>query len=442
MLDNRITLKTKGKFKFTYNWYASIFLFMGFIIVNLYFFTNNFSNTFLNVGGNGDEYYQYNLYSISNLTIEKIFYTPSQIYIFLCSTVDYVLKNPMMSTRVVSLIACFFLIITFIRRLILEKNDTIEKIYKSTLFICAIFITNQMFIGTSDFLSVVFIIPAFLLIIENFEFGKINLNLRQSVFVGVFFALSVATRPTTLVLILAFYITFFILAGFKPLFSKENLRAFIASVVVLFIINFLPIIEQHKIILDVKEVPEATGVNWFQRNYLMAKYWDANKIPNTQWLSTQDVIDYKKANSNFVFPKNQIDLLVKEPGLYFRQMTRMFIKAMYSSYRFMYLLFPFLFLSFIVNKKFRMINEVNSTCEKSLFQNKFIIIFHLISIVIFSFLAVKLFEFRWVIPTMTLYVFFALNYLSAFPLKVRYLVYNLSFISGIIMYSLFFMKTQ
>ena len=396
----------------------------------------------MNKSSNGDEDYQNTLYSIYDITFHKIFYTPDQTYILISSFVDYFINIPKISTRLVSLIACLFLLQYFIKRIISNKSTYLEKIYKSFLFICAIFITNQMFIGTSDFLSIVLIIPPFLIIIENFEFGKVNLNLKQSILVGAFFALSVATRPTALVLILAFYITFFILAGIKPLFSKENLRAFIASIIVLFMINFLPIIEQHKIILNIKEIPEATGVNWFQRNYLMAKYWDSNKIPDTQWLSTQDVIDFKKANPNFVFPKNQIDLLIKEPGLYFRQMTRMFIKAMYSSYRFMYLLFPLLFLSFLNNKKFKTINQVNSSYEKGLFQNKFVIIFHIISIVIFSFLAVKLFEFRWVIPILILYSFFALNYLSRFPLKVRYLVYNLSFISGIAMYILFFIKNS
>ncbi|MHB1148513.1 MAG: hypothetical protein ACYC01_13075 [Lutibacter sp.] len=430
------------RYKFLYAKNTSIYLFIGFLCLNLFYFTNNFFKTFLNVGGNGDEYYQYNLYSIYIVTLEKIFYTPSQTYIFISSAIDYFINNPMFSTRVVSIISCLLLIIYFIRRLISDKSDSVEKIYKSTLFICAIFITNQMFIGTSDFLSVVLIIPAFLIVIESIEFKKMNLSFKQSVFVGVFFALAIATRPTTLVLILAFYITFFILAGIKPLFCKENLRAFITSIIVLFMINFLPIVEQHKIILDVKEVPAETGVNWFQRNYLMAKYWDSNKIPNTQWLSTQDVIDFKKANPDFVFPKNQVDLFIQEPGLYFRQLTRMFIKAMYSSYRFMYLLFPLLFLSFLNHKKFNIIGRVNSAFEKSLFQNKFVIIFHLISIVIFSFLAVKLFEFRWVISTLILYSFFALNYLSQFPLKVRFLVYNLSFISGITMYILFFIKTQ
>ena len=441
MFDKMIKILKHDRYKFLYSEHTSIFLFIGFVCFNLYYFSNNFFRTFLNKGSNGDEDYQNTLYSISDITHKKIFYTSSQPYIFISSFIDYFINIPKISTRLVSLVACLFLLQYFIKRIISNKSTFLEKIYKSTLFICAIMITSQMFIGTSDFLAIVLIIPPFLIIIENFEFGKINLNLKQSILVGVLFAISVATRPTVLVLILAFYITFFIMAGIKPLFSKENLTAFVTGIIVLFMINLLPIIEQHKIILDLKEVPEATGVNWFQRNYLMAKYWDVDKIPNTQWLSTQDVIDFKKENPDFVFPKNQIDLLVKEPGLYFRQMTRMFIKAMYSSYRFMYLLFPLLFLSFLNHKKFNIVDQANSANEKSLFQNKFIIIFHLLSIVIFSFLAVKLFEFRWVIPTMILYSFFSLNYLSRFPLKVRFLVYNLSFLTGIAMYILFFIKT-
>lgn len=442
MFDKMIKIIKRDKFKFLYAKNTSIFLFIGFVCFNLYYFTNNFFKIFLNKFNNGDEDYQYTLYSISDVTLEKIFYTSAQPYIFISSFINYFINIPKISTRLVSLIAGLFLFQYFIKRIISSKSTILEKIYKSALFICAIMITSQLFIGTSDFLAIVLIIPPFLLLIENFEFGKINLNLKQSILVGTLFAISVATRPTVLVLILAFYITFFILEGIKPLFSKENLRAFIASIIILFMIDFLPIIEQHKIILNIKEIPEATGTNWFQRNYLMAKYWDANKIPDTQWLSTPDVLNFKKENPDFVFPKNQIDLLLKEPGLYIRQMTRMFIKALYSSYRFMYLLFPLLFLSFLKSEKFNIISRVNSANEKGLFQNKFVIIFHLLSIVIFSFLAVKLFEFRWVIPILILYTFFALNYLSQFPLKVRFLVYNLSFLSGIAMYILFFMKTQ
>lgn len=428
----------KNKFEFLYKKYISVFLYIVFLIVNLYYFTNNFFLSFLNKGWNGDEYYEGNLYTISNVTLEKIFSTPSQPYVFISSCVNFVVNSPKMATRVVSLAICLLLILFFIKKINSGKGISLEEIYKSTLFICSIFITNQMFIGTSDFFAFVLIVLPLLIIIENISTKKINLNVKQSVIVGIFFGLSVATRPTSLVLIASFYITLFLILGYKRMFCRENYIIAITSLVILFTINFVPLVEQHKIIFDIKEVPKETGVNWFQRNYLMAKYWDSNKIPHTQWISTQEVIDYKKANPNFDFPKNQIDLLIKEPGLYFRQMIRMFVKGLYSSYRYMYLLFPLLFLSFIKNKKLIGKLPINNSSEQDVFQNIIIVVFHLLSIIIFSFLAVKLFEFRWVIPSLILYTYFAINYLSKFPEKVRFLVYNLSFMSGIVMYILFF----
>lgn len=432
----------KSKFQFLYEKNLSIFLYIVFIAFNFYYFINNFFGTFLNKNSNGDEYYEYNLYLISNITFEKIFYTPSQTYILICSFFDYFISYPRFSTRIISLVACLLLLVYFIKRINLSENYFLEKIYKSSLFTCAIFITNQMFIGTSDFLAFILIVPAFLIIIESIESNHSNLMKKQSLLVGVLFALAIATRPTSIVLILSFYMSFFLLIGIKSIFSKENGIVLIACLIALCVINFLPVVENNTIVLDIKEVPKETGVTWFQRNYLMAKYWDSNKTPNTQWVSTQEVIDFKKANPNFVFPKNNFDLLLKEPGLYLRQMVRMFVKALYSSYRFMYLLFPILFLSFVKDKRFKLISAINVQNEKEILQNKFVIIFHLISILLFSFLAVKLFEFRWVIPILFLYTFFSINYLSKFPKKVRFLIYNLSFLSGIIMYCLFFIKTN
>ena len=430
----------KNKLKFLYNKNISIILFIGFLMLNLYYFIINFSLIFLNKGCNADEYYQDNLYSLSTISFEKIFYTPSQPYILISSFVNFVLKSPKISTRLVSLLACFLLVIYLVRKINLVKATLLEKTYQSILFICAVFITNQMFKGTSDFLAFVLIIPALLIIIENISKKKLNLSVKQSVIVGVFFGISVASRPTSFVLISSFYIVLLLMLGYKNFFCKENYRIAGTSLIILFIINFLPLVEQNTIILDVKEVPKETGVNWFQRNYLMAKYWDSNKIPNSKWISTQEVIDFKKANPNFIFPKNQIDLLIKEPGLYFRQMIRMFVKALYSSYRFMYLLFPILFVSFIKNKYIVSKIYINNNNEKDIFQNKIIVIFHLLSIILFSFLAVKLFEFRWVIPSMILYTYFSLKYVSNFPIKIRFLVYNVSFISGIFMYSLYFIN--
>lgn len=428
-------------FKFLFKRNVSLVFFICFLVLNLYYFANNFLLYFLNKGSNADEYYENNLYSIGTVSIEKIFYTQSQPYIFISSCFNFILKSPKIATRSVSLIVCLLLIFYFLKRINSGKCVLLEKIYKSTLFICAIFITNQMFIGTSDFLSFCFIIPAFLIVIESIEFGKINLDTKQSCIVGVLFALSIATRPTAVVLITAFYISFILIVGLKKMFCKSNYVIGITCLIFFFIINFLPIIQQNKVVLDVKEVPAATGVNWFQRNYLMAKYWDSKNTPTTQWVSTQEVIDFKKENPNFEFPKNQIDLLLKEPGLYFRQMIRMFVIALYTSYRFMYLLFPILFLSFVNKEKIKPIFTFNYGNESEIYQNKIIVIFHLLSIIMFSFLAVKLFEFRWIIPTMILYAYFSLNYLSKFTEESRFLIYNLSFISGIAMYSLFFIKT-
>ena len=428
-----------NKLKFLANRNLSIFLFAVFILINIYYFSHNFLNTFLNPGDNGDEHYHYRLYSILNFKLGDFFYVSSQPFIFLSSLVDSLLKSPRHSTRLISLIGSLILIFYFLRRIISNNSSRLENLYKSSLFICAIFITNQIFMGTPDFLSVVFVIPPFLLILENVKSKQIQISLKQSILAGLFFGLAVATRPTSIVLIFAFYLTLFLVSGIKPVISKWNLISLSTGAILLILLNFLPLIEQQKLILDVKEVPKETGVTWFQRNYLMAKYWDSNVRPTTQWVSTQEVIDFKKENPQFIFPKNQIDLLFMEPGLYTRQMIRMFLKALYSNYRFIYLLLPLLFLSFFIRKKQNILGRINRSYNK-LFENKFIIVFHLISIILFSFLAVKLFEFRWVISTMILYSFFSLTYLSHFPQKIRFLVYNISFLSGIGMYILFYIR--
>lgn len=434
-------LLLKNKFNYLYNESVSVFLFIIFLIFNLFYFIRNFFNTFLNKNSNGDEYYQYNLYSISDITIEKIFSTPSQTYIFISSLVDFIICSPKLSTRLVSILSFFFLILYFSKRIYVNETRKLEIVYKITLFICAISITNQMFIGTSDFLSFIFIVFPFLIIIENIRLKKINLTLKQCFLVGILFALSVTTRPTSIILIFSFCITFIMIIGFKPVFQRETWIIFMTGIFVVLMINIIPLLHQNRVVLDTKEIPEEIGVNWFQCNYLMAKFWDTDKIPTTQWITTDEVLEFKRDNPNFAFPKNQFDLLLKEPGLYFRQMIRMFTKALYSSYRYMYLLFPLLFFSFYKNKKSKIYMEINGFYKENLDRNKFIIVFYLLSIIFFSFLAVKLFEFRWIIPLLIIYCFLSLNYLSRFPIKIRVLIYNLSFLSGILMYTLTYIKT-
>ncbi|MGC4041484.1 MAG: hypothetical protein QM710_12060 [Flavobacterium sp.] len=419
---------------------SSIIFFVGFAIFNVCYFVANFFLYFLTTKYNGDEDYQATLYSVSDFSLEKFCYVKAQPYVFLSSFVDIFVRSPKYSTRVVSLIFAILLIIFFVKKIKALPSSSLERIYKISLFICAIFITNQIYMGTSDFLSYFLMVPAFLIILESIDSGKIQLTWKKCLMLGVLFGLSIASRPTAMILIVMFYASVFLIAGFRSVFCKENIIIFLSTVAVFALINILPIIQQHKIILDVKEVPKETGVDWFQRNYLMAKFWDANQIPRTQWVSTKDVIQFKKENPDFKFPKNQIDLLIKEPGLYFRQMVRMTFMAVYTSFRFMFLLFPILLLSFLNGKRFGFVNAINTGDPKETQKNKIIIIFHFLSILAFAFLAIKMFEFRWIIPIMILYAYYAIVYLSKFPERVRFIVYTLSFISGIALYSMFFLK--
>ncbi|MEM0541960.1 hypothetical protein WFZ85_05000 [Flavobacterium sp. j3] len=435
-----IANKLKTKLDFFYSKNVTVFLFILFSVVNLVYFISGFFMFFLNKKGNADEYYQYNLYTVTSFSLNNIFYTPSQPFIFLSSCVDYFLSKPMMSTRVVSLLLFVVLLVFFIKKIKAIQSTAIEKVYKITFFICAIAITNQMYSGTSDFLSFVFLVPPFLIILDSINLKKINLSINFCVFIGLLFAISIASRPTAIILIALFYTSMFLILGFKIIFCKENLVMLLSLGFFLSLINFLPIIQQQKIILDVKEVPEETGVNWFQKNYLMAKFWDSNKIPTSQWISTAEVIEFKKQNPNFEFPKNQIELLLKEPGLYFRQMIRMFVKAMYTSFRFMYFLFPIMLLSFINSKRISWLKTCNYKNPNGIAKNKIIVLFHFISIIVFSFIAVKMFEFRWVIPIMILYTYYAIHYISLLPIKARFLIYNFSFICGILLYMMFFIK--
>jgi hypothetical protein len=435
----------RDKLAFLYSKKTSVVLFIGFVILNLYFFIKNFCIIFFNVGSNADEYYENNLYSISNISIDKIFYTPSQPYVFLSSLVNSLINSPKIAVRFVSLISCVFLLFYFIKRIkinrCVEEDILLERTYGLSFFVCAIFITNQMFIGTSDFLSVVFLVFALFHILKSINSGKIELSNKKSIVVGVLLALAVATRPTAMVLIMSFYFSILVILGFQNIFIKQNYLIGFTGLLVFIIINIFPVIEQSTVILDVKEVPKETGVNWFQRNYLMAKFWDEGKIPNTQWIGTIEVINYKKENPDFVFPKNQFDLMVKEPGLFFRQLSRMFIKGLYTSCRYMYLLFPLMFLAFIKKNKYLNIIQISkSETSNSESRNRVLVVFHLTSIVLFSFLAIKLLEFRWLIPSLILYTFFSINYLSNFSKNVRFLIYNASFLSGIVLYLWFFIK--
>jgi len=410
-------------------------LFLIFALFNAVYFINNFFLFFLNKNDNADEYYHKNVYNLVDLSLEKLFCSPSQPYIFLASLFNVVVNNPKIATRLVSLVFSTLLILFLFKKGNKVKTTNREKLVKATLLLCAIYITNQHYIGTSDFLSYYFIVIALYLMLKGEHWQNLQFSNKKACLIGLLLALTIATRPTAIILIGCFYLALVIVIGFKPVFSKSNIIIGSSAAFFILVINAYPLFHQNTLVFDVKEIPKETGVTWFQRNYLMAKNWDSHKTPNTKWVSIQEVIDFKKQNPNFVFPKNQLELAIREPGMYARQMARMCGKALYSSFRFMYFLFPLLCFAFFIQKsRFKSINK--SVVD----QSKVIVLFHGISIIVFSFIAVKLFEFRWVIPILILYVFYALKFLSFFPKNIRTLIYNLCFLCGIVLYAFFFYK--
>jgi hypothetical protein len=423
------------RFPVLYNRTTSLILFVIFALLNAVYFINNFFLFFLNKNDNADEYYHHNVYSLANLSLEKIFCSPSQPFIFIASLFNVVVNDPKIATRLVSLVFSSLLIIFLIRKSNKDKTERIEQVFKTTLFLCAIYITNQHYIGTSDFLSYFFIVIAMYLMLKAEEWRNLQYSNKKAILIGLLFALTIATRPTALILIACFYAALAIIIGVKAIFSKSNIIIVASTVFFILLINAYPLTHQNTLVFDVKEIPKETGVTWFQRNYLMAKNWDSHKTPNTKWVSIQEVIDFKKENPTFVFPKNQLELAIREPAMYARQMVRMSFKALYSSFRFMCFLFPLLFLAFFIHKtRFSTVNKAIVD------QSKVMVLFHGISIIVFSFIAVKLFEFRWVIPILILYVFYALKFLSYFPKNIRNFIYNLCFLCGIVLYTYFYYK--
>lgn len=428
--------------KFNSKW--TQLLFLGFVTVNVIYFYNNFLSYFYNKGANADESYWHTLYDLKTVSVDQISSAQSQPFIFVSSIVNFFLNDPKMATRWISLVLAFGLLYFLFKKFKFGNINFLEKIIISTFMFCTLFITSQMYNGTPDFLSVVLMVPILMFIIkyQNIQLQKVHIY--PIIFIGFISGLAVSTRPTVIVIFLAFVLS--LLLVYKKHFFTNKTKFIIGLIAigVFALINFKPIINQHTVVLDVKEIPKEMGTSWFEMNYLMAKKRDQNEIPNSKWLSAQDVIEYKRANPKAFIPKNQFDLLVNCPGLYFRQMMRMFIKAMYTNFRFNYFLFPLLLsVFFLENKKIR--KKINKFLESEIedteiLKFKTLILTHILSILIFSFLAVKMFEARWVIATLIIFAFYALEYLLKFKKNFRFFVYNCCFITGIILYLVTFYK--
>lgn len=419
---------------------VAFFLGTLFLFFNLQYFYKNFYEVFLNGGFNADEYYMKILYGISDFSLEKFSSTPSQPYVLLSSIANLFLQDNKMSTRFVSLFFCFFFLVYLFRIIQLTKVSKFEKTFQYVFLFCLTLISSQCFVGTSDFLQWVLIIFSFQIILKTFEAGKSNFY--EALKGGVLLGLAICVRPTTLVILFSFVLSLILFYKSSFFRNRSIYLTGIVSIIVVGVINFYPLVTEQKLVLDVKEIPKSIGASWFEMNYLMAKKWDANEIPRTQWLSHLDVVRFKKENPTAFIPKNYLDLLIHEPKFYSKQMIRMFAMANYSNFRYMFLFFPLLFVIFVDRKSMFFKRNINQFLEDETYtdfrNHKVILLTHFLSIISFSFLAIKLFETRWVFPTMILYLIYSLQFLNYFKKEVRVLVYNLSFILGI----LFFLKNS
>lgn len=397
-----------------------------------------FKKYFLNSGCNADEYYLNNIYDINNVTIETITFVPSQLYVFFASLINLFLCNPKIATRLVSFLSLIFILTYFvykIRKLNL-RNDIKVQFFLILLYVLSL--TRQPFIGTSDFLAYFFLVIFIIELNENF-FQEIPFTRKKIFFMSLFLALSIITRPTVLVILIVYLFCLVCFFRTKIFNFKLVFLIPIFSLFFLALFNFGPLKNNSSLVLDIKEIPKDIGTTWLERNYLMAKFWDEGKIPQTKWLSSDDVLEYKRQNPSAYIPKSNFDLLINEPKLYIKQIVRMFISGNYTI--FLYLNIFYLFAIYIVfkryNQKKSFLNFNNSLVlidEKPI---KFSLLLFYLSVLFFSFLAVKLFEFRWVIPVMIIMIWNVLVSLTKLKISVIkiiltffYLLFTISILKG------------
>ncbi|AWI25679.1 hypothetical protein [Flavobacterium pallidum] len=398
-----------------------------FLLANLGLQFVNFKFFFLNPLSNADEGGYLRQVSQGNVSWSYISGSFSQPYTFLGCILDFFIKDAALSNRIVSLIFGMALVL-FLFFYFRKHKSTIftenPKFWNDfalfNIFFAVVTIIRGHFQGTPDMTSTFFTVIGFIMLIEIiFNHARD----KKVWLIGLFFALAFTARPTFLVMMVAFLLTLLLFYR-KALIGKPLLLTGVFFAAFTAAINLYPITEKGNIVLDVKEIPESVGTNWFEMNYLMAKKWDAGEIPRTQWLSSAEVMNFKKMNPDHVFPKNHFDLLIREPGLYSRQMLRMGSISIYSSFRYLYLFFPFLLLLPFVRKKY----------SDQDYRRKagFIICFYFSALFIYMFFAVKLMEFRWMHAMLAVYIFYALDFLKYVPQKQRLLLFNGTFVLGIL----------
>jgi hypothetical protein len=124
--------------------------------------------------------------------------------------------------------------------------------------------------------------------------------------------------------------------------------------------------------------------------------------------------------------------MVNDTGMFTRQLLRLFGTSMYSSFRYMYVLFPFLIVFPFLKKK-----EEDLVVNKTVY---FTLSFYFISLLIFIIIAIKLMEFRWMHIAIVFYAFYTINATKTISENKRVLLFNSVFVVGILFFILKMLK--
>lgn len=414
---------------------STAFLAVGFLLVNLalqYMFCGDY---FLSPNANGDENgYTFLVAGIENFDLRFFSRTNAQPFIFMAYLFNLVFDDARFSVRFTSLAVCslslgfvcwYYLKYKFTH--FVQGSATLNKFIAVSILFAVYFILSLQYSGASDGFSMAFAIPGLLLLTQVLLYGKRH-NL---ILIGFLLAISFTSRPTFLLMMLGFLFSLLLFFP-KRVFSKKLIATGLVFCLFTGLINIVPVLESKRIVLDVKEIPKEVGTSWFEMNYLMAKKWDSGELPNTQWLSSTDVMQYKKENPDFVFPKNMFEVAISEPGLFFRQLLRMTGISMYSSLRYLYFLFPFLLVYPLVKRK-----DADPADTRKVY---FTVGLYFITLFIFMCYVLKLMEFRWMQLCLVLYAFYALDFSKGITPQRRILLFNAVFLAGILFFILKMLK--
>jgi len=290
--------------------------------------------------------------------------------------------------RYISLLSFVFISIYVFRNIRLYIRGH-RLVFFGLIFVFVLISLRQMFIGTSDFLATV------LCFIGLVEFDKIKFMMIKTknyiyglMSSGLFLGLSVMTRPTVIICIIIFIITYNILQK-QYSFIKTSLFVTIFTLLVVFTLSIPNISVGNGVKLDIKNIPSNVSTSWFEMNYLMAVHWNDGTLSRDKWYSAEDVVQFKKENTDFYFPSNHFDILLNNPTLYFKVLPIELARGLYSVILYSAgLIFCYFSISY---GRFKSLVDAKMAKE-----SVYLIFSCIVLILIFSFLSVKLFEFRWI----------------------------------------------